>query len=166
MVPSLVTKGKWGLPEEQLEQFVIIMLGSLGFFLFVLQRKKVLLHIKEKAHFIRETNRMSKDLATSYSYIGEINRKLDILKNIALGLPEAASFTSKKEREVFNLILDAIRVLGKSNSFAIRFMRMSDGKMLREITSHKNLKLKCPVKECLHKKHIVETASYAVITSH
>lgn len=166
LVPSIISNGFWVFPEEQMEQLAILLLGFLGFLLFIAQRKKVLQHVKEKANFVRETNRMTKDLTSSYSYIGEINRKLDILKNIALGLPEAASFTPQKEKELYALIMDAVRVLGKSQAFAIRFIRIPDGRIMKELCSKKNIQLEAIGKECLQSKHIVDRNDSIIITSH
>ena len=165
-VPAFIRNGFYGLPEEAFEQVVILLLGFLGFLLFIAQRKKVIQSAKEKIQLMRESNRMSKDLTSSYSYIGEINRKLDILKNIALGLPEAASFTPEKEKEIYSLIMDAIRVLGKSQSFAIRFIRTSDRKVLKELLSRKNASIKLNGEECLTNKHILEKDDSLIITSH
>jgi len=78
---------------------------------------------------------MTKDLKYSYSYIGEINRKLDILEHIALGYPESSNLTQKNEMELFDSIMDAVRLFGKSDDFAIRFVRLPDYDILKEIRS-------------------------------
>lgn len=92
-------------------------------------------NLNEKNKIQGQVNSMSKDLKYSYSYIGEINRKLDILENIALGFPESSKLTQKNEGELYDSIMDAIRLFGKSDDFALRFVCLPNYVLLKEIKS-------------------------------
>lgn len=108
---------------------------------------------------------MSKDLTKSYSYIGEINRKLDILENIALGYPENSEFSTKGKEDVFGSIMGAVQVFGKSDEFALRFIEKPSYEVIQEIKSFDDLTLNHAVINCEEGKCYSETEGYIVITS-
>jgi len=165
-IPDIIQQDFGFLPEEKVEEIVIFLLGAIGFALFMIQEKRILEYIREKASFLREANRMTKDLTHSYSYIGEINRKLDILKNIALGLPEAASFTPAKEREVYDSILEAIRILTKADSFVVRFVSENGGgKVLKELKGGKGVARSKTAILQTQSKRVLETDELLIVKS-
>jgi hypothetical protein len=133
LTPALVRRDFLFLDQEQLETLAIFLLGSTGFLLYLWKEKQVRHHISEKLRIQKEATKISKDLMDSYSYIGEINRKLDILKNIALGLPETSVFTPEKRQEVYDSIVEAISVLGKTEVFILRFINHDSGQVEKEI---------------------------------
>lgn len=134
-VPTFVRKGFYIFNMTQTQEFVILFLGSLGFFVFLMMEKKMKKNIAEKNKIQGQVNSMTKDLKYSYSYIGEINRKLDILENIALGYPVSTKLTHKHEMELYDSIIDAIRLFGKSDDFALRFVCLPDYEVIKEIKS-------------------------------
>ena len=134
-VPTFIRNGFSVFDMTQTQEFVILILGSLGFFVFLLMEKKLNKNLAEKSKIQGQVNSMTKDLKHSYSYIGEINRKLDILENIALGYPESSKMTHKSEIELYDSIMDAIRLFGKSDKFALRFVCLPNYELLKEITS-------------------------------
>ncbi len=164
-VPDLINQDLGFLQEEKVEEVLIFLLGAIGFALFMIQEKRILEYLREKAKFLREANRMTKDLTHSYSYIGEINRKLDILKNIALGLPDAASFAPAKEKEVYDSISEAIRILTKSEAFAVRFVYEKNNKILKEIKGGRGVSHNKTNILQNQKKHIFETDELLVVKS-
>ena len=98
--------------------------------------KKMKRNMREKNKIQVQINNMTKDLKYSYSYIGEINRKIDILEQIALGYPKSSNMTAKNEGEIYDAIMDAIRLFGKSDDFALRFVQLPDYSLIREIKSN------------------------------
>lgn len=134
-VPTFVRDGFYVFDMTQTQEFVILFLGSLGFFVFLMMERKMKKNMLEKNKIQGQINSMTKDLKYSYSYIGEINRKLDILENIALGYPETSSLTQKNEMGLYYSIMDAIRLFGKSDEFALRFVQLPNYDLLKEIKS-------------------------------
>lgn len=132
-VPQLIQGDVSWLDQEELETMSIFLLGSTGFFLYLWKEKQMRQHISDKLRLQKETTKISRDLMDSYSYIGEINRKLDILKNIALGLPETGAFTPEKQKEVYDSIIEAVSVLTKSEEFILRFVDCQSGKIEKEM---------------------------------
>jgi hypothetical protein len=133
LVPKLIGRDFLFLAEEDMETIAIFLLGSTGFFLYLWKEKQVQDHVTDKARLEKEATKISRDLMDSYSYIGAINRKLDILKNIALGLPEKSAFTPEKQKEVYDSIVEAISVLGKTDVFILRFVHFESGRVEKEI---------------------------------
>ena len=82
---------------------------------------------------IGQMNRTSKDLTHSYSYIGEVNRKLDILMNIVLNFPESSQLSPRKQKELYNSIMEAVGLFGRANEFEIRFINALTGETMKEI---------------------------------
>lgn len=134
-VPSFVRKGIYVFDMTQTQEYAILLLGSVGFLIFLILEKKFKKNLTEKNKIQGQVNSMTKDLKHSYSYIGEINRKLDILENIALGYPESSKLTHKSEIEAYNSIMEAIKLFGKSDEFALRFVRLPGYEILKEIKS-------------------------------
>jgi len=135
-VPSYVRTGFYTFDMTQTQEFVILFLGSMSLSVYLIMEKRLKKNLTEKNKIQGQVNSMSKDLKYSYSYIGETNRKLDILENIALGYPESSHLTRKNENELYNSIMDAIGLFGKSDEFELHFICLSDCRVAKEIKSH------------------------------
>lgn len=136
-VPTWVQKGYLGLSEVQSQEYVILMLGLLAYMLFVIQERKLSKASHDRRRMQSEVNRMNRDLTSSYSYIGEINRKLDILKKLVMQFPESETFDLKDD-QTYGAIIEAIQILTKSNSVAIRFLN-NKKKLLKQVATNKKV---------------------------
>ncbi len=133
--PVLVKNELHFFDVTHIQSLIVPFLSSLCFLLFTIQEKKLKRINAQKCKVQGQINSMTKDLKYSYSYIGEINRKLDILEHIALGYPESSNLTQRNESDLYNSIMDAIRLFGKSDEFALRFITSSEYKVIKEIKS-------------------------------
>jgi hypothetical protein len=149
----------------QTQEFTILFLGSLGFIVFLMMEKKFKKNLAEKNKIQGQVNSMSKDLKHSYSYIGEINRKLDILENIAHGYPESAKLTHKNESELYVSIMEAIRLFGKSDEFALRFVCLPTFELLKEVKSSPTSTLSFSMKGRDLDINYFESDDFIIITS-
>lgn len=129
---------------------MILALGVLAFIIFIAKEKQLVFQLKAKRLIQKEASLASKDLTDTYSYIGEINRKMDILKDIALGLTEGPSLTSEKEMDLYRSIIHAVQMFTKSTNVSLRFIDIEAGKIIREIKSSK--KARCDVVNPIMKK--------------
>jgi hypothetical protein len=120
-------------PNENIESLTLFILGMIGFGFFQLRERELKKHVADKRRYQREANNASKDLVHSYSYIGEINRQLEILKNIALRLPKTELTDKKQRQEAFDAILEAIMVFARAESFALRFINIQEKKCAEEM---------------------------------
>ena len=132
-VPTAIQDGFYVFDKAQTQEFTILILGSLGFLAFLVQEKRLKKNIAEKSSIQRKVNSITKDLTQSYSYIGEVNRKLDILENITLSHPESLYLTTKKQKEIYDSTMQAIGIITKSDNFVLRFSNMKTNELLREI---------------------------------
>src|SRR3989344_5027965 len=96
-MPMLVQGGLFFLAEDTVEALIIFCLGALGFLIYLAKDKALIRLIREKILLQKQTNIITRDLSDSYSYIGELNRKFDIVKNLAFHLPRALSEGARKK---------------------------------------------------------------------
>ncbi|MEI8344156.1 MAG: hypothetical protein WCF93_04365 [Candidatus Moraniibacteriota bacterium] len=164
-IPTIVHEGIMGLSVVQAQEYSILLLGTMGFVLFGSLEKRQKSDLREKNVMIGQMNRTNKDLAHSYLYIGEINRRLDIISNIVLGFPESSQLTLKKQRELYESIMEAIRLFGKSNDFVIRFTNLNTGEILKEIKSNDRVTINFPQKDCNPEVPILENNQILAIPS-
>lgn len=138
LTPEIVTRDIGTIGQERVEGLIIFGLGVISFLVLSLKERQLSKSRNEKTKIQKEANKIFKDLKDSYSYIGEINRKLDILKNIALGLPENSLLTPSKEKEIYDSIIEAIRTLAKTSDFSIRFINTASNNVEKEIKGKRN----------------------------
>ena len=139
------------LQETQFEELLIFALGLTGFIIFRLKEKQSNINLKEKMKFQKEASRSSKSLNYTYSYIGENNRKLDIMKNISASLLEISELKPGKEKKFFDVMMESIYILGKSKKFVIRFINTETEETEMEMKSRKGIFFKINNKEIIKK---------------
>lgn len=133
-VPKIVQDGAIFLGEEDLESFVIFCLGILTFFLYLAKEKALLETFKEKLHLQKRTNIITRDLSDSYSYIGGMNRKFDIVKELIFHLPQGtAKALAEKEPETYQSIVQAVKTLAKTETVSLRFVDIKTKKIEKTI---------------------------------
>ena len=133
LAPDIIRDDFYFLSEKRAEEMLIFLLGIAGFLFFMWQDYQLFLQKKEKARDRKKINQTIKDLVDSYSYIGEVNRKMDILMNIALGLTEKTNLTKKKEMEIYDTIMEAAKFLMKADCALLKFINTNDKTLEREI---------------------------------
>ncbi|MEI7749391.1 MAG: hypothetical protein WCJ25_00100 [Candidatus Moraniibacteriota bacterium] len=132
--PLAVSGSVFGVPEELAETVIIFLLGWVGFMIFFLKEKSLLRQVREKLRLQREKSDITKDLSESYSYIGETNRKLDLMKGLVLSLPEAAGYFRRGEtKKVYRTFERSVLMSCKSAAFLIRIIDTEQGAVEKEI---------------------------------
>ncbi len=117
--PIFVEGEKWHLTEDMREATIILVSGAVAFILYVLKEKSLLRHVREKLWFQQKNSVISKDLSQSYSYIGEVNRKVDILEGMMHRLVEIRETDADEERMLWE-VLDTIRQLTQADRVSMR----------------------------------------------
>jgi hypothetical protein len=147
------------------EAAVIFVLQTIGLFLFLVSEKKAKSNFFKRLKMQREMGQYSRDLSNTYNYIGEVNRKLDILKEIFLTKP-IHTHKHLTNSDVFSPILDAAKLFGKSKHCLIRFVDAKLYKTLGEIKSGKR-RMFLPKDNSYLKedKDIIETEKYIIFNS-
>lgn len=165
-VPEIVRENFFGFEQKTVQELAIFFLGGLGFAFYLIKEKQLAKNQEEKARAQREASRMSKDLTSSYSFIGEINRKLEIFKNISLGLPIWSGFSLSREKKMFEYIMASIKILTKSDEYCLTFVNKDSCEELLEIKSKKTTKFGLTKKHCLEqRKKYFETDHFIVALS-
>ncbi|MDD5464724.1 MAG: hypothetical protein PHP62_06260, partial [Candidatus Moranbacteria bacterium] len=116
-----------------IEELAIIFVGMLGFLFIIVKERQLASHRKEKEREQRRLQQTAKDLVESYSYIGEVNRKMDLLMQIGLGLSERSTLNKKQEKEIYQSILDSTNFLLKAECSTIRFVNVKTGKIVKDV---------------------------------
>lgn len=164
-MPTIIQHGFFGFNTTQTQEFATLFLGSLGFLIFTIQEKRLKKNMEEKSDIQRKVNSMRKDLTHSYSYIGEVNRKVDILESIALSYPESLVITAKKQKEVYKSIMEAVRLFGKSDEFILRFVCLSSKEVLKEIKSFPGASINFSLKNLDLENIFFESDNLVVVNS-
>ena len=133
MIPDIIRDSVYFLAEERAEEVVLFILGSVAFLAFLQNERRIAIQRKEKENAQKKMNQTVKDLVDSYSYIGEVNRKMDILMEVALGLADRSLLDRKKEREVYESIVNAANFLLKADATTLRFVNVKTGKTEQEL---------------------------------
>lgn len=136
--PEFVRGVKFGLTEDMAETLVVFLLGATGFALFFLKEKSFLRQVREKILLQREKSDISKDLSESYSYIGETNRRLDLVKGLVLSVPEMTERLRRGEkRKAYQSYEKSVLMACKSAAFLIRIVDTEQGVIEKEIRNGK-----------------------------
>ena len=108
---------------ESTELSFLFFLSTMLFFLFFIRDRQARLLAKELETRRKESSRLGKELAASYSYIGEVNRKFEILQDVSLEIPEILENhkNSKRKKDIFFDVLHAVQVFSGCGDFVVTF---------------------------------------------
>jgi len=137
LIPDIVRVPIYGISEERFEEILIFILGTLGFFIFIRNEQRFFFQKKAKEKAEKKADQTVKDLVESYSYIGEVNRKMDILMNITLGLSDKSMLDAKQTSEIYESIASASKYLLRGDQSALRFINIKTGRIAKEVSMEK-----------------------------
>lgn len=135
LVPDVVRTNLYFLTETRLEELLIFLLGMAGFLIFVFKEHQLFIQKEEKVKSQKRLKQTAKDLVDSYSYIGEVNRKMDILMQVGLGLSDRSAINKNKEKEIYHTIIDAANSLMKAKCSHLRFLDLKTQRTKKEINT-------------------------------
>ncbi|MBI2439499.1 MAG: hypothetical protein HYV45_02785 [Candidatus Moranbacteria bacterium] len=132
-IPEVVNRDVLFLGEEDVEAFLILCFGMLGFMTYLAKEKALLSSFRERLRLQKRANTITRDLSDSYSYIGEINRKLDIIKELAFRLPKDTLEGFKREEKrgagMYRPVIVAARLLARTETVSLRFVNLKERKL-------------------------------------
>lgn len=135
-VPSVIVGDVGFVGEEKAEEIAIFVLGSVVMLLFIFKEKQFRFSMKEKTEIQKDFHETSQDLSNSYSYIGEANRKLEILRKISLDLTNISKLTEQDRQRIFISIRDAVKVLSRNSEFVIKFFDIKTKSVIDKIPGY------------------------------
>lgn len=129
LVPDIVRNSIYFLSEERAEEATLLLLGATGFLIFLFKEKELLSEKKEKEKNKKKLDETGKDLIESYSYIGEVNRKIDMLIGVMLNLSKGKIANKKKEEEAYFTITDAARAILRGENATLLFYNVKENQI-------------------------------------
>ncbi|MFZ1654565.1 MAG: hypothetical protein WBO92_03255 [Candidatus Moraniibacteriota bacterium] len=159
VTPELTRDGVLFFSEDDFESLLIFCFGMLGLLLYLGKESAFLRAVREKLSLQQETNQIRKDLSQSYSYIGEMNRRIDIVRNMVVSLPQSETPLSEQPgRERYAPILEATRLLAQSECVTLFFVSVQSGEILERYVvgdgEHRE------VMQLLDGKHLLDAKKY------
>lgn len=141
LIPDIFRTDVSFLSEARAEEIAIFLLGASAFILFLIKEKQIVFHKKEKEKDQKKIDQTVKDLVESYSYIGEVNRKMDILMNSALGFSNQTALSNTHEKETYASIVSAAKFLLKADYACLKFINIENEKTEKDfcLTEKRNL---------------------------
>lgn len=136
LTPEFIQTGTWVLSEDDFESLVIFAFGTLGLLLYISKEKAFFQAYEEKVILQKKTNTISKDLSQSYSYIGEMNRKLDVIQEVIFELPRKTLIKRKKHTDLYKPILEAAKVFARTDKAALLIIDIKHKVCTEEIGGH------------------------------
>ncbi|MEI9966858.1 MAG: hypothetical protein WDN67_04510 [Candidatus Moraniibacteriota bacterium] len=134
LTPEIITGDSFLLREGDMEALLIFCFGALGFLIYIAKEKALLRLFKEKVLLQKQTNLISRDLSQSYSYIGEVNRRFEIIRDLCLRLPEEELYREHLPPEtVYEPILDAVKTLARTDKAALCFVDTRSGQKVLSV---------------------------------
>ena len=141
LVPDIIRTDVGFFSEERVEGLIIFALGTIGFTLFLFKERQLFSEKKKLHEKEKKLDRTGKDLLKSYSYIGEVNRKMDMLMGLALGLYKNSKMSKKEEKDFYLSIAKAVRSLLKAGSCSLVFINTKRKKITKSVFLEKNKSL-------------------------
>ncbi|MEI8103790.1 MAG: hypothetical protein WCG84_02735 [Candidatus Moraniibacteriota bacterium] len=165
MTPSVIVQRDYlWIGQESLEGLIIFLLGVIGFSFFYFQERSLRKHLDEKKKYQREAVDASRDLVQSYSYIGEVNRQLEMLKEITLSMPTKQKITNKEREKAFSVMLEAIVMFARTENASICFANMLTKQIEEVKTIGKKKQALVSVEEVLEQKEsLAEYGDVAIL---
>lgn len=156
--PEVVSEGVLFFREEDLESLIIFGFGLIGLLLYIGKESALMRVIREKLSLQQESNQIRKDLVQSYSYIGEMNRHLDILKHMIVESPHTAEeLLYGDQGRVYDAVLDATLLLAQSDAAALFFVNQDSSEV---VTFYEVGDVQMQPFQALDGKQLLETKKY------
>lgn len=114
----------------------IVALAIIGLILFHFEERRLKKIIQGRRVIQKESRLIFDDLTNAYSYIGEANRKMEIVKNILI---KTSNQIKDEEQNTYTLILEAIRSFSKSHEVTLRFVDIRNNQTLKEVSTDQNV---------------------------
>ena len=135
LAPFWVREEVFGI-EQQAFETLLFLLG--GFFLLLLYLRKNRQYrriLREHRVCRREMRDASRDLTSTYAYIGEVNRKVDILRDVILHLSSSAP-----SEKMFFTILEALSIFSGSDFLYLEIVDREEKHVLQSFSSKEGWK--------------------------
>jgi hypothetical protein len=132
ILPEIIPDSLTFVSDEVLESIGILILGIIAIVIFVRNEKRIKVERLENARYRKQLEQSTKDLADSYSYIGEVNRKMDILMNVAVGFADRSLEDKNAEEETYISIANTAKFIMKGDNASLVFYDYGQNRVCKE----------------------------------
>lgn len=111
--PSLINQNFFGIKEQHIEELLIFIFGIVGLSIFMLYERIMEKTEKENSQILDASERVKKELISSYQYIGSMNRQMEVLKKLSNDTTVSMLDQAKLSKDLMHsLVLAASGSLG------------------------------------------------------
>ncbi len=132
--PFLITNSFWIFTEDETEALLLLIAGVASFAIYRLRDYQVFQTIREKMRLQKSVVQAQKELSESYSYIGQANRRTDIMYEIFSDLSHMETTSSDEA------LLHAMESLPYTEDFCFRFIDPKKKKSHHRISATQHFK--------------------------
>lgn len=132
--PFIVQDGFWIFAEDDAEALVLLCAGVVSFFIYRFRDYQVFQNIKDRVRLQRLFARAQRDLSESYSYIGQANRRADIMYEIFSDLSRVTT------EEYSDAIREALELLPHAREYSFRLINLDTQKNVAKIDQSDELR--------------------------
>ncbi|KAA0206906.1 hypothetical protein EDM68_01090 [Candidatus Uhrbacteria bacterium] len=162
--PSIHTRDLFGLTETQLEELTIFIFGIAGLLTFATYERLMERRELERERVDADYGRVKRELIESYTYIGSMNRKIELLKKVA-NEASLATEQGKHQKDLFQAVAQNACAAVGADAALIRFVNpepiRTEGEFLHATTSE--VQFKIPNKDLIQLKQ--NNTSHAFVRS-
>jgi len=137
LTPRIVREGYYlsSLGQEATEMTLIFVFGLIGLILYNWNDVRLKRLSKERQECIRSISNTNKDLTFSYTYIGTLNRKLEILKEMILTIFRELSSEHKKSKKLYASLVQSIALFADCQDILVGFYGKKSGRVMYEVSA-------------------------------
>ncbi len=132
--PFIVQKGTWIFSEDEVEAIILLIAGVMSFVIYRLRDYQIFKYIRDRIKLQKSVVRAQKELSESYSYIGQVNRRTDIMYEIFSDLSHIEATSST------DAVLHAMDSLPYTDDFCLRFINLEKKTAYHSISATKHFK--------------------------
>lgn len=157
--PAIVSNGLVQIPasREVIEMLLLLFFSTSALTIHYLRERKLHKFLKQCKSCKRQLRDLSKDLSSSYTYIGEINRKIDILMELASRLPNDSILQTKEIQDIEHSIFKAIESFSDSKYFCVGLYDYLERKSVTILQSDENEIFRCPPVSFFENEELLST---------
>lgn len=131
--PSIYRRDYFGISQTALEEITIFLFGLAGLLTFTFYERYMERRERERERVQIDYDRAKKELMESYAYIGSINRKIELLKNMAQDASMAVQEKQLSKDLFHSLAANACAAAGAQCAL-LRFVELDPLRTEREFT--------------------------------
>ncbi len=138
--PSIYTRGYLGLSEKTLEELTIFLFGMAGLLTFAAYEYLMEKHEEEQEQVQTDYKRAKNELIEAYTYIGAINRKIELLKKTTNAASLQLAGGKQSAKELFQAVAANACAAAGAQSALLRVVELPKLRTDREYVHHTDKK--------------------------